>query len=206
MTRKEFFLKYYEITNIIFADKPSFSRYITREEWQKGQIGGTTKRGRRFCIILQYLIPALSWIPMLSDKDYWIYIPIALFFGALISFITDFSFIKIEVLYRVYRKNNIYASLLYEMFCRNFDSFLQDLQRITKKNTKGYCFVFLKSTDLRQTYEALCRKEGKRILLVFKPKCVVVKINGEKLVINDMSLTKKELLEEIALIINRPEE
>lgn len=202
MTRKEFFLKYYDITNMIFPDKPSFSKYTTQEEWQKGQIGGITKRGRKFCIILQYLLPALSWIPMLSDKNKWIYIPIALFLGALLSFITDFSLVKIEILYRVYRKNNVYASLLYEMFCRNFDSFLQKLQRLTKKNTMGYCFTFFRSNNLHQIYEGVYREKGKTLLLVFKPKCVVVKINGEKFIINDMTLTKDALLNKIASIIN----
>lgn len=204
MTRKKFFLKYYEITNLSFPDRFKLTRrYISQEEWQKGQIAVYSKGIRKVMIVFQYLLLLFCWMPMLSDKKDWVFIPICLLISFLISVQTDFSIIKIEVLYRAFRKDNVYSVLLYDIFCRNFDSFVWELKRATKKVTTGYCAdVFLSRGHLYRYYKAICRDKNKEISLIFHTKGVIIKINGQKRVIDNMLLSRDQLIKEIASVIN----
>lgn len=202
MTRKELFKRYYEITDLAYPDKFRFGRYISQEEWQKGQIGVYSKGVRKIFIAVQYLLPAISWIPMLLDKGDWIFIPLFLSLGLMISCLTDFSLIRIELLYRVYKRENVYCTLLFDMFCRKFDGFIQELQRTTKKLTTGYVMeqsIFRRY--LRRGCKAICRDKAKSIRLIFHPRRVTVIINDERRIINDASLTREGLIKEIGLII-----
>ena len=51
-------------------------------------------------------------------------------------------------------------------------------------------------------YFAMCRNKSNQVLLAFQRNKVTVTVNKKVTVINDMTLTKEELLQQIATAIN----
>lgn len=202
MKRRDFYIAYYNRTNRAFSDKIVWGKEEREEAWRKGQ-HLTSKLERKIFIVTQYLILLLCWIPMCFDREAWVVVPIALLLFLLQSFITDFSIIKIECLYLIYRKNNIYCSVLYDIFLGNLTGFLEELKRSSKKKVTG--FVFGGGGKFYGKYCAVCRNKDNNIALYFKRDSVIVTVNKKKHVIKDVLLTKEHLITEIAAIINSSE-
>ena len=198
MTRKDFYCEYYKRTNKIFSDKIIWSQKEREKAWQKRQIY-ISKLERKVFISIQYLILLLCWVPMCFDSKLWIVIPISISVSTLVYFVTDFSFIKMELLYSIYRKNDAYASMLHDIFIGNFAEFLEKLKSATKKKVTGY--VFWSGGKFYGKYFAVCRSKNDKIVLMFKRNRVIVTVNENTTVIR-AKLTKQEILDEIATIIN----
>lgn len=202
MKRRDFYITYYDRTNRTFSDKTVWGKEERERAWRKGQYL-TSKLERKIFIVVQYLVLLSCWIPMCFDCGAWVVVPIALLLFLLHSFITDFSIIKIELLYLIYRNNNIYCSLLYDIFLGNLTDFLQELKRSSKKKVTG--FVFGGGGKFYGKYYAVCRNKHNNIALCFKRDRVIVTVNKKKHRIKDVLLTKGQLITEIAAIINSSE-
>lgn len=199
MQRKNFYIEYYNRTNHVFSDKIIWSKKEREEAWRKRQLL-TSKLERKIFIAFQYLVLLLCWIPMCFERELWVVIPIALLYFLLQSFITDFSILKIEILYFIYRKNSVYCSVLHNIFLGSYAEFLNQLTRFTKNEVTG--FVFISGGKLYGKFRAVCRNKNKRIVLRFKINSVVVTINEKKFVIRGILPSKEQLISEIAAIIN----
>lgn len=137
---------------------------------------------------------------MCFDRGAWVVIPIALLLFLLQSFLTDYSIIKIELLYCIYRKDDIYCSVLHDIFLGKYSDFLDKLKLLTKKQVTGY--VFKSGGKFYGKYFAVCRDKSNKIMLTFKKNEVVVTVNDKKTVINSVISTRDQLLSKIATAIN----
>lgn len=199
MKRKDFYIEYYNRSNRAFSDKIVRGREEREDAWRKGQ-HFISKFERKVFIITQYLVLFLCWIPVCFDRRMWRVVPIVLLWFLLQSAITDFSIIKIEWLYSIYRKNNVYCSVLHDIFLGNFDDFLTQLKRATKKKVTGY--YLNRGGRFYGKYCAICRNKDNKITVTFKRNRVAVFINEKTFVIKEVLLTKEDLISEITAIIN----
>ncbi len=199
MKKRKFYIEYYDRTNRAFSDKIIWGKKEREDAWRQGQ-HLISKLERKIFIVTQYLTLLLCWIPMCFDRDAWIIVPIAVSVFLLQILITDFSIIKIEWLYYIYRKNTVYSSVLHDIFLGKFADFLNELKRATKKEVTGY--IFKSGGEFYGKYCAVCRNKNNKITLTFKRNSVVIMVNKKKFVIKDSLLTKEHLATEIATIIN----
>lgn len=199
MKRKDFYIEYYYRSNRAFSDKIVWGKEEREDAWRKGQ-HLTSKFERKVFIVTQYLVLFLCWIPVCFDRRMWRIIPIALLCFLLQSVITDFSIIKIEWLYSIYRKNNVYCSVLHDIFLGNFDYFLAQMKCATKKIVTGYYLD--RGGRFYGKYCAICRNKGNKITVIFKRNRVAVIINEKTFFIKEVLLTKELLITEITAIIN----
>ena len=115
MKRKDFYSEYYNRTNRVFSDHVIGGKKERDEAWRKGQYS-FPKFYRKIFIFIQYCVLIFCWMPMLYDHKTWVYVPIGIVYFLIQSYICDFSIIKIELLYSIYRKDNVYCSVLYDIF------------------------------------------------------------------------------------------
>ena len=204
VTRKEFYREYYRKTN----------RYDERIWNEAAWIGGKGSHkyvekpnipARKYHIVMKYVLTALCWIPFCVVRDYK-----TLMFGLFLLSVAvlhaqaaKFSIIRIELLYSVYRKNNVYCSLLHDIFLNTDIEFLETLRRLTKKVSSGYYYrIHWSGSRLYANYTGICRKPGNKISLAFRKNKVVVTVNDKKTVINGNFATKEQLVAEVAALIN----
>ncbi len=199
MKRKNFYIEYYNRTNCVFSDKIIWGKKEREEARRKGQLF-VSKLERKIFIVIQYLILLLCWIPICFDRKLWVVIPIVFLLFLLQSFVTDYSILKIEILYFIYRKNNVYCSVLHDIFFGGYAEFINELTRLTKKEVTGY--IFISGGKLYGNFRAVCRNKSQKIVLRFKVNSVIVIVNKKRFVIKDASHTKEHLISEIAAIIN----
>ena len=193
MRRKDFYIEYYNRTNSFFLDKIDWAVW-----WKKR--ARTSKFERKIFIIFQYLVLLLCWIPVCFKRELWIFIPVAILLSLLQSYITDFSILKIEILYLIYRKNNVYCSALHNIFLGSYAEFFDQLTRYTKKEVTGYFLIG--GGKFYGKFQGVCRSQNKRIVLKFRTNCTVVIINKKKFVVKGVLPSKEHLISEIATIIN----
>ena len=199
MKRRDFYAEYYNRTNRIFSDKIIWGKKEREAAWRKSQ-HLISKLERKIFITLQYLILLLCWIPICFEHRLWVVIPIALLYFLLSSLITDFSILKIEILYFVYRKNSVYCSVLHDIFLGSYLEFLNRLTNFTKNEVTGY--VFISGGKFYGKFYAVCRNKNKKIELMFNTNSVIVAINKRKFIIKSELPSKEYLIAEIAAIIN----
>lgn len=198
MKRKDFYIEYYRRTNRRYSDKIIWGEKESKEADRKGQYH-TSKIGRVYHIIIQYAITIfLCLVPFCLDGS-WFAIPFAVLLFWMQTLYTNFSIIKIEVLYSIYRKDNAYCSVLHDIFLDICPEFLNRLKQETKKKVTGY--VLHRGGTLYAKYSAICRKRD-NILLTFKSNKVIISVDEKKFVIDDKTLAKEQLLTEIAALIN----
>lgn len=199
MKRADFYIEYYNTTDRAFSDKIVWGKKEREVAWRKGQ-HLTSKLERKIFIVIQYLILLSCWVPMCFDRGMWMVIPFALLWFLLQMYITDFSVIKIEILYAIYRSNNIFCSVLYDIFLGNVTDFFNKLQSSTKEKVTGY--VFQRGGKFYGTYIAVCRNRDDKISITFKKNSVLVVVNEKIYVIKEAPPTKEHLIIEMATIIN----
>ena len=199
MTRKEFYKKYYDETNRAFADKTVWSREEREEADRKGQ-HLISKRERKINLAVQYLCLLLCWVPLCFDKKTWVLIPCLILIGLLNSALTNFSFLKIELLYRVHQNGTVYGSLLHDAYFGNHRAILDKLRFVTKRSVTGYSFR--RRGIYRATLEGYCRSPKNSISVTFLKKSVKLEVNGQVTVIDHPFPTREELFGEMATVIN----
>ena len=161
MKRRDFYIEYYNRTDRVFFNKFIWGEKEREEARRKGRLY-TTKLERKIFIALQYVTLLLCWIPMCIERELWCVIPIGLLCFFLETLLTDFSIIKIEILYFIYRRSNVYCSVLYDIFLGRYTEMLYDLTRLTKKEVTGY--VFISGGKFFGKFDAVCRNKNKAIL------------------------------------------
>ena len=201
MTRKEFFIEYYRRTDEKFADEMIGSSESRERAWRKGQ-SNTSKSQRIMYIVLQYLVLLGCLIFLLTGMEWWrIVIPFLILHLPTV-YITDFSLLKIELLYRIYRKNTVYSRLLHDIFLGRYDDFLKDLRRATKSKVSGYVCVQWQNPKFYAKFRAVCRKPSEEVFLTFSPRKVKIRANSRTVIICDRSLSREQLIHEIASAVN----
>lgn len=204
MTRKEFYQEYYRKTN----------RYDRRVWNEAAWIGGKGSHtyvekpnipARKYHIVMKYVLRALCWIPFCVYPEYK-----TLMFGLFLlsvsvlhAQVAQFPIVRIELLYSVYRKDNVYCSLLHDIFLNTDIEFVRTLKRMTKKVATGYYYCHhFSGSRLYGKYIGICRKSGNKLSLAFRKNKVVVRVNDKKTVINGSFATKEQLVAEVATLIN----
>jgi len=199
MKRKDFYVEYYNRTNRVFSDKIIWGKKESEDARRKGHLF-TSKFERKIFIVIQYLILLLCWLPICFDRKLWVVIPIALLLFLLHSLITDYSILKIEILYFVYCKKSIYSSILHDIFLGCYGDFLDELTRLTKEEVAGY--ILVSGGKFYGKFQAVCRNKSKKIVLRFRVNSVIVTVDEKKFLIKGALPTKESLITEIAAIIN----
>lgn len=199
MSRREFYRIYYNRTDRVFADKIIWTRSDQEEAWRKRQ-RTVSKMERKGLILSQYASLLLCFVPLAIGGSLWVWMAGGVFLCFAQAMLSDFSIIKIELLYAAFRKKSVYASMLYTIFLGGFDDFLTELKRATKKRVIGY---FRKNGGkFCGKYSAICRNGADKILLTFRKNKVIVRVNGRLTVLEDTSLTREQLLTALAAAIN----
>ena len=199
MSRKDFFIEYYKRTDRKFADHTINSKSDREAAHRKGQ-RLTSKAERILLIITQYAVLFLCWIPVFFQPHLWRIVFVGIFLSLLQSLITDFSLIKIEVLYHLYHQNTVYSSLLHDVFLGNTEQFVSKLKRLTKHSVTGY--VFWIGGKFYSTYFAACKNRSDSITITLRAQSVTVKVNGQKIVIKEKTISQEQLLNKIADVIH----
>ena len=199
MKRKDFYAEYYRITNAAFADKSVWNNESRERAWRKKQIY-MSKRERRICVFLQYLILPLCLLPVFTGREALWLIPCVTLCSFLLALESNFSIIKIEMLYSIYRKDDLYSSLLYDMFRNRLGDFREKLRLATKTVSGGY--TLRRGGGFFGKYCAWCRDPKQNITFVLKRNKVSVNVNGAVTDITDKTLTREQLISRMAEIIN----
>ena len=198
MKRSDFYKEYFSVTNRDFSDHPLWTKESREKAWQKGKLKGS-KAWRYVSMVLQYCFPIGFAIYAIADPRAWILLPLGLFFYLITSYTSDFSFLKIELLYRLYNANTVYAELLHDVFCGNTHDFFEKIRRNAKKYISGY--LHISGEKFYGKYELLAKTKDK-IILIITYKNIKLKINDRVMIIDSTSLTKQELQGKITLTIN----
>ena len=175
MTYRAFLKEYYRITDRTYADRMIWFAKDRERAWQRGQYR-MSKIERRISIALQYLIPIFSWLPLLWAPDTWFCILFALLYGIINAILTDFSFIKIFFLYRLYFGGSVYGDVLYLAFLGEFTPHLDRLRKGNSKQIQG--FLLRHEGKFRTEYTVLLRNRNPNITLIFCRKYAALKANG----------------------------
>lgn len=200
MKRGAFYKIYYERTNRIFSDHILWDGKDVEIAWKKGQ-QKTSKVGRKIFLVFQYLLLLGCWIPMLFNENGWKWTVFGILDSFLISLITDFSMIRIEIFYHLYKRDNLYCNLLYKAFLGDLNEFLAALAKKTKKHITGY--VRKDGRMLWARYIVVCRQRSNQVFLTIRPNGVVVEVNKITYRIHDPALSIDMLEDKISDILSK---
>lgn len=197
MKRKGFYAEYYRITDMAFTN--STSGYPSALIWRK-TVFPSNKKDRKSAIAFQYLSLLPCLLPLVFGIELWYWALLSVTTSVFVSHNTVFSIIKIEMLYSIYRRDELYCSLLYDMFKSRFKDFREDLRRGTKKVVNDYYLE--KGGRFYGKYRAVCRDPKHNITVIFKRNKVSVNVNGAVTDITDKTLSREQLISRMAEIIN----
>jgi hypothetical protein len=196
MSRKEFYKLYYTITNRKFSDHVIWTNEDREQAWRKGQIN-LSKIERKISIGLQY-VALLAAIISFWVGEYAVGVATGVLF-LLGSALTDFSVVKIEVLYAVYRRKNAFSALLYMVFRSGLDEFWSFVKPRVGKKVSG--FVPEWKCKLWAKYSVIYRKQRVKSVIWLYPNKIVVKTENGKHTITDRTLSMQELADRVAVIL-----
>jgi len=196
MKRKDFYKLYYAVTDKVYADHILWTEEDSEQAWRKGQIR-TSKLGRKIFIFWQYAA-LLAAVIGLAAGAYAIGITLGALF-LLGCVLTNYSVIKIELLYAVYRRNDVFSSLLYMVFRGGLDAFGAEVKLRAGKRIGG--FVPEWKAGLWAKYSVVYRKQGAQATIWLYPNKMVVKTGKGKCAIADRALSMQALAEQVAQIL-----
>ena len=196
MSRWEFYKLYYTTTDRIFSDHVIWKNEDREQAWQKGQIR-ISKIGRKISIVFQYL-SILAAIISFCVGEYAVGVATGLLF-LLGSALADFSIVKIEVLFAIYRRNNVFSALLYMVFRSGLDEFWALVKPKVGKAVSGFAPEW--KGKLWAKYSVVYRKQRVKAAILLHPNKIVVKTENGKYTITDRTLSMQELAEQIAGIL-----
>ena len=196
MSRKDFYKLYYTITDRRFSDHVIWTNEDREQAWRKGQIL-MSKIERKISIVFQYLA-LLAAIIGFCVGEYTVGVATVVLF-LLSSALTDFLVVKIEVIYAVYRRKNVFSALLYMVFRSGLDEFWSFVRPGVGKKVSG--FVPEWKCKLWAKYSVIYRKQRVKAVIWLYPNKIVVKTENGKHTITDQTLSMQELAEQIADIL-----
>lgn len=196
MSRKDFYKLYYAITDRMFSDHVIWTNENREQAWRKGQIN-LSKIGRKISIAFQYLALSAAIISFWVG-EYAVAAATGLLF-LLGSVVTDFSVVKIEILYAIYRRKNAFCALLYMVFRSGLDEVWSFVKPKVGKVVSG--FVPEWKGKLWAKYSVIYRKERREAVIWLYPNKIVVNTENGKHTITDRTLSMQKLAEQIAGIL-----
>lgn len=197
MKRFAFYKEYYEITNRIYADRTVWTGKDREKAWRKGQIY-TSKTERGVIIVAQYCILLATGIAFATGKNQYGIIGCAAFL--LCSLITDFSIIKIEILYRIFSRNTPYSIMLYQAFSGKADIFWCRVRPNTKKIVSG--FVRTNRNKFVAKYRVVFRRKREIVTIIITPFKVIIKSKTRNIVFNDATKSLTQIATDLSEGIN----
>lgn len=135
MSRREFYKLYYTITDRTFSDHVILTEEDREQAWRKRQIL-MSKIGRKISIAFQYLALFAAFISFCVGEYAVGVVMVVLFL--LNSALADFSVVKIEVIYAIYRRKNAFSALLYMAFRSGLDEFWSLVKHRVGKAVSGF--------------------------------------------------------------------
>ena len=198
MTRFSFYKKYYEITNKIYAEKSIWFVKDRNSPRYKGQIN-ISKTERTAHIIAQYFVLIATGI--LSIVEHNRYIIIGCMYFLLTTLITDFSILKIEILYLIFSLKNPYSALLQKAFLGNMNEFWALVKPNTKKIVSG--FVRTNSGKFVAKYDIVFRKKRDIATIVITPFCLKIKTPQNRIQLKEPKATVVQIATDISEILQK---
>jgi hypothetical protein len=156
-----------------------------------------SKIERKISIVFQYLA-LLAAIIGFCVGEYTVGVATVVLF-LLSSALTDFLVVKIEVIYAVYRRKNVFSALLYMVFRSGLDEFWSFVKPRVGKKVSG--FVPEWKCKLWAKYSVIYRKQRVKAVILLCPNKIVVKTENGKHTITDRTLSMQDLAEQIADIL-----
>jgi len=178
-----------------FADKVVWTAKGREAANRKGQIA-LSKLERKIYIALQYAVFLGCLIYGCIAPGMARVIPVGVLLFIIGSIVTDFSFVKIEVLYHLYSRGTAYSELLHTAFLGLEETFLDGLKRKSSKHVTGY--VRKSGRCFYKKYFAVCRRKENKIEFTLYHNRVRLCVNGEKVILNGGYASTEELIGGIA--------
>ena len=197
MKRLAFYKEYYKITNRIYADQYIWSSKDRQHARRKGQIN-ISKTERGIFVAAQYFVLLAAGISFAIGYNRIGIIGCAMFL--LYSMITDFSIIKIETLYHIFSRNNLYSALLYQAFSGKADDFWCLILPNTKKAVSG--FVRINRNKFVAKYRVVFRKKRESATIILSPFNLRLKSETHNIVFNDPTATATQIANSISEILD----
>ncbi len=197
MKRFAFYKEYYRITNRIYADHTIWSAKDREQVWRKGQIY-TSKTERGIFVVAQYCILLVTGVLLVTENSRYGIIGFVMFL--LSALITDFSIVKIEMLYHVFSRSNPYASLLYKAFAGKVDDFWCLILPATKKKVSG--FVRMNRSKFIAQYRVVFRKKRESVTLIISPFRIRLRSETCNAVFSDSTATLMQIADGVSEVLN----
>ena len=122
----------------------------------------------------------------------------------LICLRTDYSVVKVEALYYLYHRKNIFSSLLYLSFLGRMDEFWSCVKQRVKNKISGFALEM--KTKLRAKYCVVYRKQRIKTMIVLRPNKIVIKTESGNHILSDCGLSLSELADQIAgILVSAPQ-
>ena len=197
MKRFAFYKTYYKMTNRIYADHIIWSAENREQARRKGQIY-ISKAERGILVAAQYLFLLAAGISF-AVGNYQIGIVCCAVFP-LCSLITDFSILKIEMLYHLFSLDNPYSALLYQVFLGKANDFWCLTLPGAKKKVSG--FVRMNRNKFVAKYSVVFRIKREIVTVIITPFHIRIKSETRNIVIKDAAATLPQIADSISEILN----
>ena len=198
MKRWEFYRTYWRITDRVFADRTIWSAHDREQAWRRGQTR-TSKLERKCGLALQYLaLFGAVWLLVAGDGALG---AVLLLLHLLSAWITDFSVVKMELLYGIYRRKNLFSQLLYQNFLGKTDGLWCAVKPLAKNRVSG--FVRVGRGKLWVRYRVVFRKGHEDASIVVTPFGIRIRSREREYRLDDPSITLEEAARQIAGELHR---
>ena len=185
MKRADFYKEYYRVTDRVFADKLCMTGEDVEKARQKGQ-GKISKLERRFFIYWQYGVFIACFVQLLFFKNILMLV-LGLIISAVLVPITNFSIVKMELLYLICNRDSVYGGILHKIFTDDFENTREQLSRRIKKHCRGLIkYGFGRYRDV----------DGSVKIIFGSNKVIVVK-GGKKHILKKKYSSEEELISDI---------
>ena len=197
MERREFYKTYYRVTDGIYSDLLILTKEDREGTRRKGQIY-LSKWERKALILTQYLILLGELVCSVAGWDLPGF-PGFLFF-LMACTITDFSFIKMEVVYQVYRREELFARILHQGFLGKTQMLWDGVKPYVQKRISGFCLTGKWKLWLR--YSILERKGQTPGMITVTPWGIRIRMDGRELCLRERGMSMESAAEQIAGFLN----
>ena len=197
MKRLDFYKTYCRVTDRAFSDRVIRSAGDREQAWRRGQTQ-VSKPERRVCLAGQYL--ALGGAVWFLAAGEWAVAEVLLALYLLTVWLTDFSLIKMELLYRIYRRENLFSELLYQNFLGKTDGLWCAVKPLVQSRVSGFARIGWGKLWVR--YRVCFRKKREDVTIVIRPGGIWVQSGADRLRLADAGMTLGDAAQRIAEELN----
>ena len=182
MKRLGFYKIYYTVTDRSFADHIVWFPKDRKKAWRKGQFK-TSKTERKISLVLQCLY--LSCAVVFCALRKFSYVPAFSLLFILSSLITEFSFLWMELLYRIFNRKHLCSALLYQSFLGNTGELWAMIKPFASKKISS--IVQIGGSPLYRKFQVTCRKNEARVYIRLSPGRITVISGSRKISLKQFS-------------------